>query len=150
MKTMVHDDELLWKEFEAAVDESDRRREIARRDSDLRNDPEFIFEFMKGCFAQGVFAAMRRQGINESQLAEKLGMTRQAVNQTLSMKGNLSMRTLAKFSVALGLRVEDRFIEIGSERPVRIATEKPKGTRAIRAPRKSRAKAKPARKRTAA
>lgn len=74
----------------------------------LPDDPEFVFESLRTDIAESISRAMRDAGLNENQLAKKLGMSRQAVNEALAMKGNMTLRTLAKFTVALGCAVSVR------------------------------------------
>ena len=72
----------------------------------LSNDLEFMFGSLRIDLAEDLYVAMKHKGLNESQLAKKLGITRQAVNEVFAMTTNMTLKTLAKFCVALDVEPE--------------------------------------------
>ncbi len=106
-------------EYRHVLQEAAERNELFPKPQDdvpdLMNDPDFVFEGLRTGLAADLHAAMKRSGLNESQLARKLGVSRQAVNEVLAIKGNMKLRTLAKFCVALGLHPEIVFLGPGEK-----------------------------------
>jgi transcriptional regulator with XRE-family HTH domain len=73
---------------------------------------------------------MEDAGLNENQLAKKLGVSRQAVNEVLNMTTNMTLKSLAKFCVALDrlpvltlLAPGERFAAGGSAQKERATDE---------------------------
>ena len=54
-----------------------------------------------------IAAAMKRQGVNQIQLAKVSGISQQAVSNILSKKIGMSVRTAKKLRTALGLAIVD-------------------------------------------
>jgi len=52
-------------------------------------------------FAERLFCAMKRQGINQSELARKCGANRAWINRILNGKENLTLESIAKLSLAV-------------------------------------------------
>lgn len=87
--------------FEALTTQAGTAPAPAADESALSRDPEFVFELLRTQIAEDIARAMVTAGLNENQLAKKLNVSRQAVNEALAMKGNMTLRTLARISVAL-------------------------------------------------
>ncbi len=59
-----------------------------------------------GCPGEDLARIIEEQGMNQNKLAEQIGMTRQAVQQTLNRrKGTMRVSTMAKIAEALGWRL---------------------------------------------
>lgn len=52
-----------------------------------------------------VYNAMESQGLSQKQLAEKMGVTAARMSQLLNLQPNLTLKTIAKFEMALGVRL---------------------------------------------
>ena len=86
-------------------------KEIDKLDfPDLENDSEFVSDYLKGRITEDILTAMEEKGINKSQLAEKLGKSRQYVNRILNETANFTLDTLAKFACALDCKIEARIV----------------------------------------
>ena len=82
-------------------------KEIDKLDiPDWDKDPEFVADYLKGRITEDILTAMEEKGINKSQLAEKLGKSRQYVNRILNETANFTLDTLAKFACALDCEIE--------------------------------------------
>jgi transcriptional regulator with XRE-family HTH domain len=75
---------------------------------DLELDPEFVAGYLKAQFVEDIYKAMEEQHLNRSQLAEKLGKTRQYVGRVLNENANFTLETLAEIACALGMHVAAR------------------------------------------
>jgi transcriptional regulator with XRE-family HTH domain len=62
---------------------------------------------------EGVFEHLEKQGLTRADLAEKLGKSRAFVTQMLSGSRNMTLRSVADFYWALGLRVNPTLEPIG-------------------------------------
>ena len=122
--------------FEALTTQADTAPAPAADESALSRDPEFVFELLRTQIAEDIARAMVTAGLNENQLAKKLNVSRQAVNEALAMKGNMTLRTLARISVAL-----DCDVFVSFDQPTRANTiEDWRGEDAIGSPYLSEAK----------
>lgn len=70
----------------------------------LDRDPEFLSEYMKGSLIADVNEAMEEQGISKSELAVRLGKSRQYVGKVLNEEdsNNFTIDSIAKIAAALG------------------------------------------------
>ncbi|MDR1358550.1 MAG: helix-turn-helix transcriptional regulator [Coriobacteriales bacterium] len=50
-----------------------------------------------------IFNAMEAQGLNQRQLADKMGISKARVSQLLNLQPNMTLKTIAKFELALGV-----------------------------------------------
>jgi transcriptional regulator with XRE-family HTH domain len=69
----------------------------------FENDPEYVAEGLALDVVIALGRAMRDQGLTQSELARRIGASPAFVSQTLHGKPNMTLLTLAKFSLALGL-----------------------------------------------
>ena len=74
-------------------------QDIAR----YRNDPEYIADSWALAIAEEVVAELRRRGKSQTWLADRMGVSRSHVSSILNAPPNMTLLTLAKLSVALGL-----------------------------------------------
>lgn len=61
-------------------------------------------------------SALQKSGISQSELAERLGVRKSAVNQVLRGDGNVRISTLADYLHALDFEVELRLVPVGKPR----------------------------------
>lgn len=78
----------------------------------LADDPEFIADCLKSQVVNDVYRVMEAKGINQNQLAAKLGKSRQYVSHFLAedRRVNFTLETLAQLSFALQSRVVVRML----------------------------------------
>jgi len=74
-------------------------------------DPEFVADLAKGQITEDILAAMKKDNINKSQLAERLGKSRQYVSRVLNETANFTIDSLAEIACALNRKIEVRMIE---------------------------------------
>ena len=92
----------LYAALERQVDAGDFKDKTAS-DPPLSADADFLFESFRTEIGEHFVRAMKDAGMNENQLAKKLGVTRQAVNEIILLRGNLTLKTLARYCAALGI-----------------------------------------------
>jgi len=73
---------------------------------DFENDPEFVAGYLKDCLVRDVLMAMKEEGMNRHQLAERLGKSRQYVSRILNETANFTLQSVAELACALGRKVE--------------------------------------------
>ena len=49
---------------------------------------------------------MRKQGMSKKELAERMGITPQRLSNILNTQSNMTLKTIAQFELALGIRIE--------------------------------------------
>ena len=49
---------------------------------------------------------MRKQGMSKKELAERMGVTPQRLSNILNTQSNMTLKTIAQFELALGIRIE--------------------------------------------
>lgn len=67
----------------------------------LEKDPEFLQEYMKATIVGDIFQAMDEEGLSKSQLAERLGKSRQYVGRVLNESANFTIDSISKIAAAL-------------------------------------------------
>lgn len=78
---------------------------------DMDRNPEDVAAYMKLQIASDIYAAMEKQGIDQSELARRLGKSRQYVSRVLNERTNFTLDSLARIACALNMRVAVRFFE---------------------------------------
>jgi transcriptional regulator with XRE-family HTH domain len=68
------------------------------------NDPEFVAEGLAMEFVEQMLECMERKGVSQSGLAEKMGVSRAYISRILDARPNMTLLTMAKISIALGLK----------------------------------------------
>ena len=53
-----------------------------------------------------VVSEMQRQGLTKKELAERMGVSPQRLANLLNTQPNMTLKTVAQFALALGMRVE--------------------------------------------
>ena len=67
----------------------------------LEKDPDFLAGYMKATLVGDIFQAMEEEGISKSQLAERLGKSRQYVGRVLNETANFTIDSISKIAAAL-------------------------------------------------
>lgn len=99
--------------FEAAPTVDEANEALRREPLALATDPEFQLECLKARFVEDVLAAMEEQGLGASDLARRLGRSRQYVSAILNEKSNFTLESLARIAAALGLQPAVRMVRPG-------------------------------------
>ncbi|MBD3276467.1 MAG: helix-turn-helix domain-containing protein [Candidatus Marinimicrobia bacterium] len=77
---------------------------------EYENDPEFIAEDLFLDIIESIYAIMdKNEDLNQSKLAEKMGVSRSYISKLFNNRQNMTLETLAKLSIALKSTVEIRF-----------------------------------------
>jgi transcriptional regulator with XRE-family HTH domain len=106
-----------------------RREQESLADADLMRDPEFVLGSLKLAIVGQIREAMERQGVSPADLARLLGDSRQRVSAVLGERGNLTLRTIARYAAALGEPVS---LRIGEELAAGASVAAPVGSLARR------------------
>lgn len=78
---------------------------------EMDRNPEDVAAYMKLQIASDIYAAMETQGMDQSELARRLGKSRQYVSRVLNERTNFTLDSLARIACALNMRVAVRFFE---------------------------------------
>lgn len=70
---------------------------------ELLRSPEYWFEDAQNELYRQVIAYKERKGINQTQLAEELGVSKGYVSQILKGEFNYTLKTLIDISLAIGI-----------------------------------------------
>ena len=71
--------------------------------AELADDPEFVADGLALEFAERVARAMKRQGVTKAELGRRMGVSRAYTTRILDAPPNLTLLSMAKVSLALGL-----------------------------------------------
>ena len=75
---------------------------------DLDKDAAFVLDSVKARLVEDICQAMKAKGINQSELAKRLGKTKQYVSRILNETANFTLASIVEISIALGCSVELR------------------------------------------
>lgn len=75
---------------------------LTRIEEDFERDPDYVAEGMALAFTRQILALMRDQRMTRVELAERLGVSRAYVTKVLNAPPNLTFRSVAAVSLALG------------------------------------------------
>lgn len=70
---------------------------------EYRSDPDFIAEGMAIAIVEDALSIMESKGISRSDLADIMGVSRAQVSRLFNAPPNLTLRTIARLAVALGV-----------------------------------------------
>ena len=73
---------------------------------DLDKDTAFIIDSIKAGFVEDVSQSMKAKGINKSELARRLGKSKQYVSRVLNETANFTLSSIVEISNALGCTIE--------------------------------------------
>jgi plasmid maintenance system antidote protein VapI len=72
--------------------------------NELADDPEFIAEGLSIKVIEDMLHCMQNRGLSQSWLADKMGVTRAHISKILNAPPNMTLLTIAKIAVALGVQ----------------------------------------------
>lgn len=75
---------------------------LEKHAQEYANDPEFIAEGLSIKVIEEVLVCLEQRGLNQSWLAEKMGVSRAFISRILNAPPNMTLLTIAKIAVALG------------------------------------------------
>lgn len=70
-----------------------------------QDDPEFLAVLAAEVFSGKICIAMEEQGVSQSELARRLGVSRQHISAFMADPGNPTLETMVRMAHALGLSV---------------------------------------------
>ena len=68
------------------------------------NDPEFVAEGLAIKITEEMLECLERKNLNQSWLAEQMGVSRAHVSRLLNARPNMTLLTISKIAVALGVK----------------------------------------------
>lgn len=79
---------------------------LERYIQELANDPEFIAEGLSMKVVEEMLECLEKRGLNQSWLAERMGVSRAHISRILNAPPNMTLLTIAKIAVALGVTLD--------------------------------------------
>ena len=76
--------------------------------SDLSHDPEFVADGLALVLAEDIAKAMKDSGVSNAELARRMEVSRSYVTRLLDAPPNLTLMSISKVALALGLAPEVR------------------------------------------
>ena len=76
--------------------------------SDLSHDPEFVADGLALALAEEIAKAMKDSGVSNAELARRMEVSRSYVTRILDAPPNLTLMSISKVALALGLTPEVR------------------------------------------
>lgn len=80
----------------------------------LEHDEEYLAIDFAELFDREIQRAMKAQGVNRKELAERIKVSPARITKLLSGEGNLTVRSMVQVALALGLKVEPKVSKIGA------------------------------------
>lgn len=90
-----------------------------KKDSRLEADPLFLVEYMKVTITSDIFTVMEEESISKTELANRLGKSRQYVSRILNETANFTLDTIARIAAALEKDVVLRLMNYEDEVVIR-------------------------------
>ena len=78
--------------------------------NNYQNDPEFVAEGLALKITEEILRCLEERNLSQSWLAEQMGVSRAHVSRILNAKPNMTLLTIAKIAIALGVK-PDVFID---------------------------------------
>lgn len=85
----------------------------------LESDPLFLVEYMKATITSDILSVMERESITVSELAGRLGKSRQYVSRVLNETANFTLDSVARIAAALEKDVVLRLFDYEDEVVIR-------------------------------
>ncbi|MDP2719347.1 MAG: helix-turn-helix transcriptional regulator [Dehalococcoidia bacterium] len=79
---------------------------LKRYAQEYANDPEFIAEGLSIKVVEEMLECLEKKGLNQSWLAQEMGVSRAHISRILNAPPNMTLLTIAKIAVALGLTLD--------------------------------------------
>lgn len=80
-----------------------------------RDDPEYVLEGVVLDLTDQIAVAMQEQGVSRAELAERLGVSRAYITKVLGGSTNMTLRTLVRLALALGLVPEVSLVPLEAD-----------------------------------
>jgi transcriptional regulator with XRE-family HTH domain len=77
---------------------------LERYTKEYASDPEFVAEGLAIKVTEEMLECLELKGLNQSWLAEQMGVSRAHVSRILNARPNMTLLTIAKIAVALGVK----------------------------------------------
>lgn len=108
---------------------------LAKSIRDLESSPVHVAETRKAAFIEDVLRALEADAVTKSELARRLGKSRQQLNILLdeNKRNNFTIETMAKLSTALGRKLIVRMLASETEVQLNrnIVVQRPRSTAAL-------------------
>lgn len=69
------------------------------------NDPEFVADGLALYYCEDMLKVLEERGLNQTWLAEKMGVSRAHISRILNAQPNMTLLTIAKIAIALDMKV---------------------------------------------
>jgi len=83
---------------------SDTKMTLEKYAQEYAKDPEFIAEGLAIKVTEEMLECLEKKKLSQSWLAEQMGVSRAHVSRILNARPNMTLLTIAKIAVALGVR----------------------------------------------
>ena len=83
---------------------TDPRSTLERYAQEYANDPEFVAEGLAIKITEEMLECLELKNLNQSWLAGQMGVSRTHVSRILNARPNMTLLTIAKIAVALGVK----------------------------------------------
>ena len=83
--------------------------------SELADDPEFVADGLALEFAEQIAREMKSQGVTKAELGRRMGVSRAYTTRILDAPPNLTLLSMVKVSLVLGLTVHIHVVEATAE-----------------------------------
>jgi plasmid maintenance system antidote protein VapI len=90
---------------------------LERYSQEYKEDPEFIAEGMSIKIVEEMLELMEHKDLNQSWLAQKLGVSRAHISKILNAPPNMTLLTIAKIATALGATPDVSLAETNRNMP---------------------------------
>ena len=79
---------------------------LDRYAQEYANDPEYVAEGLAIKVTEEMLECLELKGLNQSWLAERMGVSRAHVSRILNARPNMTLLTIAKIAVALNVKAD--------------------------------------------
>ncbi|MCD6589493.1 MAG: helix-turn-helix transcriptional regulator, partial [Candidatus Fermentibacteraceae bacterium] len=90
-----------------------------KKQARLEADPLFLVEYMKLTLTDDIFTVMEEESISKTELANRLGKSRQYVSRILNETANFTLDSIARIAAALEKDVVLRLMNYEDEVVIR-------------------------------
>lgn len=92
-----------WRRKRSVIQQAEERT-LERWVREYENDPEFIADGLSADVVEDVLRLLEKQGHNQTWLGDKMGVSRERVSRLFKAPPNLTLLSIARLSVALGVK----------------------------------------------
>jgi transcriptional regulator with XRE-family HTH domain len=118
MKPKLSVREEVEREFKESARVEESTRILAESDWDPDADAEFVADFAKGLIVEDLLRALEEEGWTRSELARRLGKSRQYVSHFLAEKANFGIESLAELAATTRRKLVVRMIRRDEAMPL--------------------------------